>query len=450
MTLAQAANLLDARLEGDDRVFHSVATDSRRLEAGALFVALRGERFDGHDYIDAAIDRGAAGVLSERPTRTGVPTIRVADTLDALQRLAAHWRRRFACPLVAVTGSNGKTTVKEMIGSILSKVGPTLVSAGNLNNHIGVPLSLLRLDHSHRFAVIEMGMNHAGELARLTALAAPDVALVNNAAPAHLEGLGSVERVAAAKGEIFGGLAEGGIAVINADDAFAGFWLDLNRSRRALTFGFDADADVRGAARTYTDHSLLDIRSGDVRLSARIPVGGAHNARNALAAAAVAIALKVPAAAITAGLEAFTPVAGRGAVAALAGGATLIDDSYNANPGSMAAAIDLLSRHPGRRILVIGDMGELGPEADRLHREAGRAAQAAGIECMYGFGPRSALTCAAFGPAARAFDDIDDLIDALLEEIDAGVTVLVKGSRSMRMERVSNALVGRFSVAERS
>src|SRR5690606_1309411 len=333
MSLAEAAAVLGARVTGGDHVFHSVSTDTRTLEPGALFVALRGERFDGHDYIEAAMSAGAAGVLGERAPEA-VPAVLVDDSLDALQRLAADWRGRFSPGLVAVTGSNGKTTVKEMIAAILSPLAPTLASRGNLNNHIGVPLSLLRLRREHRFAVIEMGMNHAGELTLLSRLAAPNVALVTNAAPAHLEGLGTVEKVAAAKGEVLSGLGDGGVAVINADDAFADYWRGLNRGRRIVTFGLDAAADVTATVEPGADSSRLRIRAGGAAVEVRLAAAGMHNAMNALAAAAAATALGVELDAVGAGLEAFTPVAGRSQMVELGAGGCLINDCYNANPAS--------------------------------------------------------------------------------------------------------------------
>jgi UDP-N-acetylmuramoyl-tripeptide--D-alanyl-D-alanine ligase len=328
-----------------------------------------------------------------------------------------------------------------MIGRILSQAGETLVSAGNLNNHIGVPLSLLRLRASNRYAVIEMGMNHAGELTVLSNMAAPSVAIVNNAAPAHLEGLGSVERVAAAKGEIFSGLGAAGTAVINADDHFADFWRGLNSGRRVVTFGLDRDADVRGEADVRVDHSLVRISYRGAEVSARVPVSGAHNARNAVAAAAVAFVLDVEPHHIAAGLESFRPVAGRGEVVTLPSGARLIDDSYNANPASLRAAIEMLAQYSGTRVLVMGDMAELGEQAAELHRESGNVARRAGIDRVLGFGPNSHLACEAFGEGAEAFDRVEDLAAALGEMIDEKTTVLVKGSRSMRMERIREALV---------
>jgi UDP-N-acetylmuramoyl-tripeptide--D-alanyl-D-alanine ligase len=446
MSLAQAAQILGARFSGADRRFTSVSTDSRSLAPGALFVALRGERFDGHDYIETAINNGAVGVLGECEPTADVPTLLVDNSLEALQALAAEWRARFHCTLIAVTGSNGKTTLKEMIGAILSAAAPTLVSAGNLNNHIGVPLSLLRLRKEHRYAVIEMGMNHAGELSLLSKLAAPQVAVINNAAAAHLEGLGSVERVAAAKGEIFDHLDEDGIAVVNADDAFAQYWLDLNKARRCVTFGFDADVnsgtDICADAEVAADHCLVTLRFADQKIRVRVEAGGEHTARNALAAAAVAVSLGISPEHIIQGLQSFRPVAGRGDIRMLPGGARLINDSYNANPASLAAAIDTLSRYPGKRILVLGDMGELGPTATQLHRETGELARGKGIDQLYCLGELSRHACDAFGDGASSFVDIHELTGQLVGALESDVTLLIKGSRSMRMERIVRQLDG--------
>ncbi len=439
MTLSAAAAILDAPLFGDDAGFDRVSIDSRGDCRGALYVALRGERFDGHRFIEAAVEAGAVGVVSAQPPRPGVATIAVDDTLRSLQSLAAAWRRRFPLPVVAITGSNGKTTVKTMVGSILSRHAETLVSEGNFNNHIGVPLSLLRIRDQHRYAVIEMGMNHPGELELLSGLAAPNVALINNAAAAHLEGVGSVEGVARAKAEIFRGLGADGIAVVNGDDPFAPYWMGLNEGRRCLSFGLGADCDICGSARADIDGTDLEIRYPGATVRVRLVAPGMHNARNALAAAAVAAALEIPAHCVVAGLERFTAVKGRGQRETL-GRVTVINDVYNANPASLAAAIELLAAHPGRRVLVLGDMAELGPEAESLHRAAGRSARDAGINRLLGLGPLSRSACAAFGRPADAFEDIDAVVGELAAEAGAPVTVLVKGSRSMRMERVVEGL----------
>ncbi|GJL81030.1 MAG: UDP-N-acetylmuramoyl-tripeptide--D-alanyl-D-alanine ligase [marine bacterium B5-7] len=452
MTLATAAKAMNGRFTGIDRLFTSVSTDSRNLSADALYVALRGERFDGHDFIEPAIDGGAVGVVVDSEPDMDLPAIVVDDTLIALQQLAQNWRSRFHGPLIAVTGSNGKTTVKEMLGSILSLAAPTLLSSGNQNNHIGVPLSLLKLRDDHQYAVIEMGMNHAGELAVLTRLAAPTVALINNAAAAHLEGLGSIDQVARAKAEIFEGLDDDGIAVVNADDAYADYWKELNAHRKVITFGFGSDADVCAQADIEVEHSLMRIKSRDSELVFTLLMAGRHNAANALAAATVALALDIPLDVIKAGLESFSPVAGRSEVVQLKNGDRLINDSYNANPASMQAAIEMLARFSGRRIMVMGDMAELGPDSNQLHADIGDYARSLAIDEMMAIGPASRHAIDAFGASGRYFDRIDQLSEALLESLSANkdsfagmTTVLIKGSRSMGMERVSQSLMERLA-----
>ena len=436
MSLAMAASATGGTLSGPDREFSGVSTDTRTLAEGALFIALRGDNFDGHRFIQAAMERGAAGVLSDQPAEHGVSTVRVSDTLQGLQQLAAHWRARFDIPVVGITGSNGKTTVKEMTGAILSRAGNTLVSRGNLNNHIGVPLSLLTLAPEHQYAVFEMGMNHAGELDVLTRLARPSVALINNAAAAHLEGLGDVASVACAKGEIFNGLADDGVGIINGDDAFAGYWRELLGARQVFSFGFGAGNDLGGKAVYSRDHSNLQLEYGDESLSIRLPVPGEHNARNAMAAASVARVLGIESRHVVEGLESFSAVSGRNQQLRLANGAILINDSYNANPGSVAAAIDVLARYPGRRILVLGDMAELGENATALHRDIGLKARQLGIDALLGLGSLVSAAVEEFGPGARCFNDMEALRQYAGSMIDADTVMLVKGSRSMRMERL--------------
>jgi len=441
MSLAELAALLEGRLLGADARFTGVSHDTRTLAPGELYVALAGERFDGHDFLPQARARGAAGALVARALETTLPRVQVPDTRAALGRLAAHWRARFSLPLVAVTGSNGKTTVKEMIGAILGARGRGCVTRGNLNNDIGVPLTLLRLREGDRFAVIEMGMNHAGEIRCLAGLAAPTVALVTNAAEAHLAGLGSVEAVARAKGEIYEGLAPDGVAVINADDAHADLWRRLAAPRRLVTFGLERAADVMAEYR-------LDATGSDVRLhgawgeaALRLRLLGRHNVGNALAAAAAALAAGADPDALARGLEQVRPVPGRLETRAGIRGARVIDDTYNANPASLAAALDVLARLPGERVLVLGDMAELGPGAAAFHREAGRRARTAGVARLYALGDLAAEAAASFGAGARRFDAHAPLIDALGQELHREATVLVKGSRVMRMDRVVAGLV---------
>jgi UDP-N-acetylmuramoyl-tripeptide--D-alanyl-D-alanine ligase len=444
MDLAEAARAVSGSVEGANASFSGVTTDSRSVAAGDLFVALAGERFDGHRFVGEAARRGAAAALTARRVDTDVPLAQVvvADTRIALGQLAAAWRARFAIPVVALTGSNGKTTVKEMLAAILAahlagEEDAVLATTGNLNNDIGMPLTLLRLRGRHRYAVIEMGMNHAGEIDYLTRLARPGVALVNNAQRAHVGILGSLEAIAHAKGEIYAGLAPDGIAVVNADDAYAGYWKGLNTGRRIVTFGFADEADVRAGRSGEAWRFTTPAGTFDVRLR----VAGEHNARNALAACAAAHALDVPAAAMERALATFAGVPGRLQRRRAPGGAVVIDDTYNANPESMKAALAVLAAEPGRRVFVMGDMGELGAQSAAMHAEVGEFARRAGVEVLLALGEASRHAAEAFGAGARHFADAKELAAAAAAEAGAGATLLVKGSRFMQMERVADALV---------
>jgi UDP-N-acetylmuramoyl-tripeptide--D-alanyl-D-alanine ligase len=439
-TLATVAGWLDARLEGGDAEFYGVSTDSRAIEAGMLFIALRGPNHDGHDHVAAAVESGAAAALVERPLPVAIPQLIVADTRLALGRLAAAWRRELQTPLVAVTGSNGKTTVKEMCAAILSRAGATLATRGNLNNDIGLPLTLLRLTPEHRYGVIEMGANHPGEIAYLTGLTAPQVAIITNAAPAHLEGFGSVEGVARAKGEIFAGLSDNGVAVLNADDAFAPLWQELSAGHRSLRFGLAKAADVGARGLGDAHGSELEVLTplGSFRLN--LPLPGRHNIMNALAAVSAALALNIDFADIAAGLESLSAVKGRLTTRSGRNGATILDDSYNANPASLRAGLEVLATCSGRRLLALGDMGELGGDAEALHRRVGQEARELGVDGLYATGKLSLAASEAFGEGGHFYEQQQQLIEALLPQLDTEVTVLVKGSRSSRMERVVEAL----------
>ncbi|HEU0234667.1 MAG TPA: UDP-N-acetylmuramoyl-tripeptide--D-alanyl-D-alanine ligase, partial [Gallionella sp.] len=406
MLLSQAAQVLNGRLVGPDVRFAAVSTDSRKIKAGDLFIALRGEHFDGYEFVATAMQSGAVAALvnadsyrseergarSEQEAGSEAPRsilnpqfsiLLVEDTHLALGQLAAYWRKQFDIPLVAITGSNGKTTVKEMLAGILRLAAgnddAVLATKGNLNNDIGMPLTLLQLNAQHRYAVIEMGMNHPGEIDYLTHLACPDVAMVTNASGAHLEGLGTVEAVAHTKGKIFAGLKHQGTAVINADDDYAPLWRTLAGSHSMLEFGLNQPADVTGQWQPQDTGLRLDARTPSGNFSADLQVPGAHNARNALAATAAAIAVKVPLETIVAGLEKFGGVAGRLQRKAARHGAVLIDDTYNANPASMRAAIEVLAQADGKHVLVMGDMGELGDNAASFHAGIGTEAHSAGI-----------------------------------------------------------------------
>ncbi len=441
MNLSQAANQVNGRLSGQNLRFTTVSTDSRGLPSGALFVALQGPHFDGHKFVSVARERGACAALVSRPVDLDLPQIQVDDTRLALGRLAAAWRQDFQGPLLALTASNGKTTMKEMLGSILGCRGPVLVTQGNLNNDIGVPLTLLRLQSQHRYAVIEMGANHPGEIAYLTGLARPDVALLGNAGPAHLEGFGDLDGVAQAKGEIFQGLAPAGVAVINADDTYADYWLNLLGKQRILDFGLQAQTQI-GAQIINATKQQIRLRLEDQTVDVRLPLTGRHNVYNALAAAAASFAVGASLENIRLGLESMVPVAGRLQTQMGRSGVTVINDTYNANPASLAAALDaVMGAH---RWLVLGDMAELGANAEQFHEQAGYQARSAGFERLYGLGDYSRLAVQAFGSKALHFQNIEDLNQTLIEALSETVeqpVVLIKGSRGMRMERVVRTLV---------
>jgi UDP-N-acetylmuramoyl-tripeptide--D-alanyl-D-alanine ligase len=447
LDLDTAAGMIGAGRRGPNASVRSVTTDSREVGKGDLFVALRGERFDGHRFVDDALKAGAAGALvsdADLVHTREAGLILVDDTLAALGRLAAAWRSRFDIPLVGVTGSNGKTTVKDMIAAVLrAHAGDeaVLATSGNLNNAIGVPLMLLRLRATHRFAVIEMGMNHLGEIRYLTQLARPGVAVITNAGTAHIGELGSREAIAQAKGEIYEGL-DGGVAVINADDRFASYWRSLNGKRHVLDFGMQQPALIQGRASA----GALEVRTPDNHYRVQLRVLGEHNLRNALAACAAAYALQVPAHAIADGLSGYAGAKGRLQAKTALSGARIIDDTYNANPDSMLAAIQVLAAMPAPRVLVLGDMGELGLDGPAMHAEIGAAARRAGLDGLLALGDLSKSAVAAFGAGGEHFADLDALCAKLEPALSGRETVLVKGSRFMRMERVVERLVHGASV----
>jgi UDP-N-acetylmuramoyl-tripeptide--D-alanyl-D-alanine ligase len=444
--LAEFARVADGTLHGANCAFAEVASDSRTLEAGTLFVALSGERFDGHEFVAQAAARGAAGAVVTRPVAAPVAQVVVPDVLAALSRFANAWRHDFAGTVVGITGSNGKTTVKEMTGTILGACGPCLVTRGNLNNHIGVPLTLARLDSTHRFAVIEMGANHQREIAHLASICEPDVGLVINAGPAHLEGFGGIDGVARGKGEMFEALGVEDTAVINADDRYAAFWRGLARAAdRIVTFGMRERADfsasdVRGQPANDGFATEFELASPLGRRRIRLALAGEHNVMNALAAAAAATAAGASLDAIEQGLAAMRPVSGRLQSRPASNGARLIDDSYNANPGSVRAGLEALAKVPGEHWLVLGEMRELGPQSASLHAEIGELACRGGVQRLLAVGDDARHAVEAFGPGATWFASVEDLVDAAKSGLHAGVTILVKGSRSNRLERVADAL----------
>ncbi len=424
----------------EDIEFTGVSIDTRTLLAGDLYVAIQGTRFNGHDFVDAAIEAGAAAVLVHEEIDTSVPQLRVTNTQIALGQLARYWAQPFEIPLIAVTGSNGKTTVKEIITAILRQVGPVLATRGNLNNEIGVPLTLLEMRDHHDYAVIEMGANHAGEIARLVSIAQPDVAVITKIGEAHLEGFGSVTGIAKAKSEIFAGLSELGYAVINADDEYADLMRKAASHCHTREFGLGAEADVQGVPGVG-----LKIKTMGQVIAPHYQLTGDHNALNALAAVAAVQCLDVQTDNIVRGLESVRPVPGRLEKKPGLNGANLIDDSYNANPDSARQAVDVLARYEGTRYLVLGDMGELGADAELLHAKLGAYARERGLDGLWTIGSLTSFAQNAFNEDQafedRHFNDQEALIDAISEQLNANVTVLVKGSRSARMERVVKALM---------
>jgi UDP-N-acetylmuramoyl-tripeptide--D-alanyl-D-alanine ligase len=445
--LKDFAALCGGRLEGEDRPWTGICTDSRKLTAGELYLALRGPRFDGNVFVGAAAAAGAAGAVVDRPVEGAtLPLIHVEDGQQALTRAATAWRARYTGVVVGVAGSNGKTTVKEMIASILALRGPCLATRGNLNNHIGVPLTLLRLDDVHVSAVVEIGANHPGEVAALVEAVRPHVGLITNAGAEHLEGFGDLDGVARAEGEMVAGLAPGATAVLNADDPYFDLWRGMTRAR-VLSFGVDRKADYSATDITET---LLDegfrttftLRTPVAATAVQLNLGGRHNLRNALCAAAAAQSAGATLDEVAAGLAGMQPVGGRLKPARTTSGARLIDDSYNANPSSMRAGIEVLTQLPGRRWLVMGDMGELGGEARSSHTEIGGFAREHGVERLFATGPLSVLAVESFGLGASWYPDTESLAHAVGDQLAGDVVLLVKGSRSNRLERVVAALTG--------
>ena len=448
MDVLSAAQAMSGTSVGENVTFTGASTDSRSVAAGELFIALRGDTFDGHEFVGTARERGAAAAVvdvagAEFLSEAGLPLIVVADTRLALGELAAHWRAGFTLPVVGVTGSNGKTTNKEMIACIMKAAfgdAAVLSTQGNLNNDIGLPLTLLNLDSGHRAAVVEMGMNHPGEIAYLARIGRPTVALVTNAQRAHLEGMGTLETIAAEKGSIFSGLEPGGVAVFNVFDRWADLWRAQSAHCRRLCFALDGPADVIGHCQTRGLQNRVVIVVEGQQIEVDLALPGLHNARNALGAAAAALAAGVSVEKVRDGLAAFRGIKGR--LQRLTGlhGAMLLDDTYNANPDSVRAGIDVLAATVGRKILVLGDMGEIGEMAGQFHDEVGGYAKSQGIDRLLAVGEASALAARNFGAGGEHFRKIEDLVATLMAELTPETIVLVKGSRFMRMERVLDAV----------
>jgi UDP-N-acetylmuramoyl-tripeptide--D-alanyl-D-alanine ligase len=446
-TLRDAATAVGGQLVGGDHPYGAVATDSRTLSLGALFVALRGPHFDGREFVAAAAARGAIGAIVESAVAHALPQVVVPDALRALQQLGQAWRSEFTMPIVAIAGSNGKTTTKEMTAAILSRMGLCMATHGNLNNHIGVPVTLLRLEASHGSAVVEMGANRIGDVAELVRLARPTVGLITNAGAEHLEGFRNLDGVAQGEGEMVSCLDPAATAVINADDAYAGYWLKIATAQRIVTFGVHTNADF------MAKNSLQTIERGEfaTRFTLECPLGqrsitlkagGMHNVGNALAAAAAASAAGASLEQIAVGLADFRAVAGRLQLKAGTRDSWIIDDSYNANPSSVRAGLEVLRSLPGATWLVLGDMAELGEYAEDSHAHMGAYARDCGIKRLFALGPQSSRAVETFGSGAEWFADADSLIRRLQAELAPGVIVLIKGSRINRLERVVQALTG--------
>jgi UDP-N-acetylmuramoyl-tripeptide--D-alanyl-D-alanine ligase len=456
-TLGMVAQAVGGTLIGADAGFDSVSTDTRSLEPGQLFFALRGVRHNAAEYARDAAAAGAAGVVIEEPQAVDLPQVHVADAGQALCDFATLWRQRFRLPIVAVTGSNGKTTVKEMVGTILRThfAGPgedagVLVTWGNLNNHIGVPITLLWMRDSHHAAVIEMGASAKREIARLATIAAPGIAIITNAGPAHLGGFGgTLQDVAEAKGELFAGLQPGSVAVINRDDPFFSYWRSLRNDIAYRSFGLSAEADYRAVdVQTIGALSLkFRLLAPDGEMPIELPMAGSHNVRNALAAAAASLAAGASLTAVRDGLAQMFNVAGRLRAEPGPAGSTIFDDSYNANPGSVAAAIHFLASLNGQRWLVLGGMAELGPDEAALHRGVGELAARSGIDRFYCVGELTRPAAEGFGPAACWYADVAELAEVLRPQMTADVQLLVKGSRSAGLERLVQSVTGRTDKA---
>ena len=437
LKLSEAATAMQGALHGRDAQFTGVNTDTRNLQAGQLFIALQGPNFDGHAFVKKAHELGARAVVVNHRVDIDLPQIIVSDTQLALAQLAGYWRQRFTMPVVAITGSNGKTTVKEMLAAIFAQQGEVLATRGNLNNEIGVPLTLLALQADHQAAVIEEGASHPGDIAYLTKITQPNVAVVTNAASAHLEHFGSLETVARTKGEIFQHLPDDGVAVINADDAYAPLWRSMANQRKVVSFGIEQSADVRAEWRPGQVVTVL-TPLGDLQV--RLSLAGRHNVMNALAATAAAIAAGIPLAAIKQGLEEVKPAPGRLQWKTGIKGARVLDDTYNANPVSLKAALEVLAACQGDHYLALGDMAELGAETQTLHRQAGEQARESGVQRLYAVGENSRYAAEAFGDRAAHFDAQDELISQLRADLHDNVTLLVKGSRAAHMEKVVDAV----------
>jgi len=436
MGLNEAARLLDCDpLQGEIN-FTGITTDSRQIVPGMLFAALAGQTFDGHDYLQQAMDLGAVAALVDRDVPADLPVLKVTDVLTALGTLAGHWRNACPAKVIGITGSNGKTTVKEMVANILRQDGEVLATSGNFNNELGLPLTVFQLNQSHDYAVLEMGASNPGDIAYLAGIARPDIGVITNIGPAHLQGFINIQGVAQAKGEMFAALPSDGVAIINAAEPWVDLWQDINSAGKTLYFNGDGEEHIR--ARHDADNVVVSTPLGEFPL--QLPLPGLHNLTNALAATAVCLALDVPLAQIKAGLETVQPVPGRLSLKHAESGWIVIDDTYNANPASLYAALQVLATQNGEPWLVMGDMKELGSNSRKMHAELGDAARSLGVRRLFALGEASTAAVDAFGANAEHFSGRDELIETLRAELRPGIACLVKGSRSMGMEHVVRAI----------
>ncbi|MFT5139148.1 MAG: UDP-N-acetylmuramoyl-tripeptide--D-alanyl-D-alanine ligase [Lysobacterales bacterium] len=444
MTLPQAAKVLGCKDVGGATSFRGITSDSRMVNDGMMFAALSGDHVDGHDFAAAALNYGASCVLVNRKLDIPVSQLVVPDVLAALGKLAAWWRAETDPSVVAITGSNGKTTTREMVTRVLELDANVLSTAGNYNNELGLPLTLFGLNHEHRYAVLELGASKGGDIAYLAEISAPDIALITNVGPAHLQGFGNEEGVARAKGELYQALPLDGTAIINIDELWCDVWQEMSPAKNFITFGRKTNSDIY--PESTTQGIEIKTPSGSFPLNLHLP--GEHNLHNALAATAVALALNIPLDQIRQGLEDTMPVPGRLNLIRTENGWTVIDDTYNANPASLYAALQVLTHQQGEPWLVLGDMKELGHNSHRMHAEMGEAARALGVKRIFAVGDSSIFTVDAFGRGGSHFTDHKSLLKALCSEISAGVTCLVKGSRSMGMEQVVQAITGPMAMRE--
>lgn len=451
LNLSEIVHSLFAQLIGSNIAISGVSIDTRTLQTGDLYIAINGKNFDGHDFIPQAEMASASAVMVEQLVDTDLPQIIVPDTRIGLAELARLWRQKSQAQIVAVTGSNGKTTVKEMLAAILSVNSPVLATKGNLNNDIGVPLTLLRLNEQHRYAVIEMGANHAGEIAFSSRYALADVAIINNVGAAHLEGFGSLEGVAQAKGEIISGLSPQGTAILNKDDEFYPLWQELAETRKIISFGFAADADVSATEiNSRIENNQFVTSFNLITAQQNIPIclklAGQHNVKNALAAAAACLAIGIPSAQIKQGLENLLPVTGRLQPWISRYGNIVIDDSYNANPASLKVALDVLSQCTGESWLILGAFGELGEDSTNIHREMGEMIKAYNVKRLFAVGENARYSVESFGAGAEFFSTQEELITRLKSQLTGSETLLIKGSRAQRMENIAASLIDNFRI----